>query len=588
MSAWRAFTGWFNRLELSENAVLLAFGLAVGGLSALGVIAFYTLIDGAYALFFSATSGGLGGVGTGILRPLLTGVAIAGAWWIMSRPGRGHEGLNIPDVQLAVARRGGHIPAPPALARAAASAVTIGGGGSAGSEGPVAVLGSTAGSFLGRAFGFGPSRVRILVAAGAAGGISAAFNAPLAGAFFALEQILGSLAVEAFAPVVVSSVTAGVVSHSVFGDSPAFAVPLSLGPPGGLEVLAFFPILGVTAALVGVLFVRTYSRTQDVVERSRLHPALVAGVGGVVIGGLVMLSGGRLVGSGHLSFPLALFGGLAWWVLLLLAAGKILVTSLTLSVGGSGGIFTPCLYVGAATGSAFGEGLARLFPGLGVNPGVYGLVAMGAVVVSATDAPLTAVLLIFEITGEYSIVLPLMITTVIAHVAARRLEPDSVYRGWLRRKGQNIDRGTDRDVLTRIRVRDVYDPDPKVIGEGASVDELLDNLEWGVQSDFPVVDAELRVSGVIAVSELGRLARDRAEFSGVLLAADIANPVTPVTLDDPVLTAVARMGTRGVSSLPVIDEATGRLRGMIGRDRILAAYETAVAEEGGAGRGGGS
>lgn len=578
IALWRVATRRLHAMGLSENTVLLGFGLAVGCLSALGVLGFYSLMDGAYALFFASSIPGLPGARPALARPAITGLAMLGAWWVMSRLARGHEdGLNIPEVQLAVARRGGHLPGRPALARAAASALTIGGGGSAGAEGPSAVLGSAAGSVLGRAFRFGPSRTRVLVAAGAAGGIAAAFNAPLAGAFFALEQILGSLAVEAFAPVVVSSVVAGVISHAAFGANPAFAVPVEHGPPSGLEVLVFFPLLGLWVALVGVLFVRAYLWTKDRSQEGGVHPAVQALVGGVAVGTLVLLSGDRLVAAGHLSFPAELFGGLAWWGLLLLAGGKILATSITLSAGGSGGIFMPSMFIGAASGGAFGSVLADLFPSLGVNPAVYALVGMGGVVVAATDAPLTAVLLIFEMTGDYAIVLPLMLTTVIAHLAARRLQPDSVYRGWLRKRGENIERGADRDVLARLRVEEVYDPDPKVISQTASVAELLAHLEPGTQTDFPVVDERLRVMGMIAVSELGRIARDQVELREVLLAADLANPVKPVRLDDSLLTAVRAMGVRGVSTLPVVEGDGTTLRGIVGREHVLAAYETAVA-----------
>lgn len=549
----------------------------------MGVIVFYSLMDGAYALFFTSSLPGLGGGRTALARPLVTGLAMVAAWGLMNRLARGREdGLNIPEVQLAVARRGGHLPARPTLARAAASALTIGGGGSAGAEGPTAGLGSAAGSLLGRLFRFSPGRLRVLVAAGAAGGVSAAFNAPLAGAFFALEQVLGSLASEAFAPVVVSSVTAGVISHWAFGDTPAFAVPVEHAPPSGLEVLVFFPLLGLFVALVGVGFVRVYFGATDLARRTRAHGALQALLGGLVVGTLVLLSGGRLVAEGHLSFPAELFGGTAWWILLLLAGGKILVTSITLSAGGSGGIFMPSMYIGAASGGAFGSVLAALFPTLSVNPAVYALVGMGGVVVAAADAPLTAVLIIFEMTGDYAIVLPLMLTTVIAHLAARRLQPDSVYRGWLRRRGENIERGADRDVLARIRVRDVYDPDPKVISQGATVADLLEHLEPGTQMDFPVVDESLRPTGLIAVSELGRVARDRGGLADVLMAADLANPVEPLALDDSLLAAVRRMGARGVSTLPVVDPETGTLRGIVGREHVLAAYETAVAGEEGA------
>ena len=223
--AWDAFIRWFNGRGWSENAILLVFAVVIGTAGALGVVAFYKLIDLAFTVFYRWPAEGIPRLEQAVYRPLLTAAGLAAAWWIMRRFGRGHDGLNVPDVQLAVARRGGDIPTRPALARTAASAVTMGGGGSAGSEGPVAVLGSAIGSWLGRAFLFDPSRVRVLVGAGAAAGISAAFNAPLAGAFFALEEVLGSLAVGAFPPVVVSSVVAAIVSRTFFGNHPAFPIP---------------------------------------------------------------------------------------------------------------------------------------------------------------------------------------------------------------------------------------------------------------------------------------------------------------------------------------------------------------------------
>ena len=192
---WGALLDRFNRLNLSENAILLVFAVAIGCAAALGVVAFYWLIDLAYHVLFELPDRFLRNIDLLAWRPVITALGLLLAWWIMHRIGHGKEGQNVPDVQLAVARRGGAMETRPALARTAASAVTLGGGGSAGSEGPVAVLGATVGSFAGQLFRFSPDRVRIMVAAGAAAGISAAFNAPLAGAFFALEEILGSLAI---------------------------------------------------------------------------------------------------------------------------------------------------------------------------------------------------------------------------------------------------------------------------------------------------------------------------------------------------------------------------------------------------------
>jgi CIC family chloride channel protein len=276
-------------------------------------------------------------------------------------------------------------------------------------------------------------------ASGAA--ISAAFNAPLAGAFFALEEMLGSLSATSFSPVVVSSVVAAVISRAVFGNHPAFPIPQQYGYGSVGEVLFFFPILGVVLALVSVVYVRAYFAADTLVARlrTRIPAAAVPWLAGVGIGVLVWASGGLLVGYGHLSIHVEMFGRLAWYSLLALAAGKIVATALTLNGGGSGGVFTPSLYIGAASGGGVGVLLAKLFPALAIHPEAYALVGMGALIAGATDAPITGVLLVFEMTNDAAIVLPLMLTVVICHFVARRLEPDSLYSGWLRRYRRDAD-----------------------------------------------------------------------------------------------------------------------------------------------------
>jgi CIC family chloride channel protein len=575
--AWDRFVAWVNGLGLSENASLLAFAVAVGVGAALGVVGFYMLIDAAYALFYHWPSGFLPRESFLAYRPVLTAAGLATAWEIMRRLGRGHQGLNVPDVQLAVARRGGRIPLRPALARTGASAVTIGAGGSAGSEGPVAVLGSALGSWLGGIFRFESGRVTTLVGAGAAAGISAAFNAPLAGAFFALEEILGSFAAGAFSAVVVSSVVAAVVSRAVFGNHPAFPIPVEYGYTLTREVLLFYPLLGVLAGLVSVLFIRCYFRMDDWAKRLPVPPAVLPWIGGALVGGMVYLSRGILVGYGHLAVHIEVFGRVAWYLLLLLALGKILATSLTLTTGGSGGLFTPSLYVGAATGGAFGVAVRELFPQLQVHPEAYALVGMGAVVAGATNAPITGILIVFEMTNDYAIVLPLMLTTVICHHIARRLEPDSLYSGWLRRRGERIEQGADRGLLMGLRVGDAYERSPQFFRADASLATLLQHLKPGEQTTFPVVDADRSLLGVVTMAELGQLARDHPQLSGLLIAADVAGPTETVTPADTLLEATRRLGTRGASALPVVERPGGlRLIGLLTRSHVLAAYERAL------------
>lgn len=577
---WRRFVAWFHARELSENAILMGFAVAVGGASALGVVAFYELIDRAYTVFFEIPSTLVSREAFLAWRPFVTAMGLLAAWWVMRRLGKGHDGMNVPDVQLAVARRNGAIPAQPALARTAASAITLGAGGSAGSEGPVAVLGSTVGSFLGRSFRFDASRVNVLVAAGAAAGISAAFNAPLAGAFFALEEILGNFAVGAFPAVVVSSVVAAVVSRGVFGNHPAFPIPTEYGYTHPAEIVALYPLLGVVAGLTAALFVRVYFGTDDIAKKLRVPPWALPLIGGASVGLLVFLSRGTLVGYGHLAFRLEVFGGMPLHILALLVLGKILATSITLNTGGSGGVFTPSLYIGAAAGGAFGVAAASIMPDIGITPEAYALVGMGALVAAATDAPLTGILIVFEMTNDYAIVLPLMLATVIATIVARRLQPDSLYSGWLRRRGEVLEHGASRDVLAGRQVREVYDRNPEIIDHAATAAELISVLGRGEQSEFPVVDDDERFVGIITISDLGQIALERADLADVLIAADIARPVETLDPDDTLLAAIRRMGVRGVGSLPVVDPKTGRLLGILGRSHVLGMYERAVVTQG--------
>ena len=576
-ATWRGIVNWFNELELSENAILIAFSLAIGILSALGVVAFYKAIDLAFALFYRLPGELVPRLAGFAYRPVLTAAGLAAAWWFMRYIGRGHDGMNVPDVQLAVVRRGGDIPTRPALARTVASAITIGAGGSAGSEGPVVVFGSAIGSLCGRTFGFGPDRMRVLVGAGAGAAISAAFNAPIAGAFFALEEILGSLAVSSFPPVVVASVIAAVISRAAFGNHPAFPIPVEYSYGLTREVFLFFPLLGVVTGATAALFVRVFFGVETLIRRVALPRWAIPWIGGVLVGLLVVASNGLLVGYGHLAVHLEVFGRMSWYTLGLLALGSIVATSITLNAGGSGGLFTPSLYVGAAAGGAFGVALAHIMPNAPIRPEAYAIVGMGALVAASTHAPITGILLVFEMTNDYALVLPLMLATVISYLVAHRLEPDSLYSGWLRRRGERIEHGTDETALSALRVRDAFDEHARVIHERDEVGQLLDHLGHDDQLVFPVVDANGSLRGVIDLADLGRVAKDYGNLGSIVLAIDLAHPAETVTPNETLLDATRRMGVRGVSALPVVDAVSGQVLGLVSRHHVLAAYERSIA-----------
>lgn len=579
---WDEFVKWFNAREFSENWVLLAFAVAIGIFAALGVVAFYRSIDLAFDLFYKWPSRYIPEVTVNAYRPVITGLGFVAAYWVMHRLGRDYDGMNVPDVQLAVVKRGGFIPSRPALARTAASALTIGSGGSAGSEGPVVVLGALIGSWLGRRFRFEPGRVRVLVGCATGAAISAAFNAPLAGAFFALEETLGTMSGISFAPVVVASVMSAVVSQAFLGNHPAFALPTRY--PDAFtyshlsEVLVFFPLLGLIAGLTAAGFVRVYFGIGDQVKKLNYSAPVIAAAGGALVGLMVFASQGHLVGYGHLAINVTSFTTFSWYALAALAIGSIFATSITLNSGGSGGLFTPSLYVGAATGGAVGSALAAAWPSGNIHPAVYGLVGMGAMIAGATDAPITGILLAFEMTHDYAIMLPLMLTVVIAHTVARRLEPDSLYSGWLRRRGESVAHGADRDTLAGLRVADAYDREAITLDEDAPVHNFLRQLGHNDQTYFPVVSEEHELMGVVAINDLGEVAANSGNLAELILAADVARPSETVTPQDTLLDAIRKMGVRGAAAVPVVDAVDGRYLGLITRSHVLNLYERTVTE----------
>lgn len=571
--AWESFVDWFNHLDLSENAVLLGFAVVVGIAGAFSVVGFFKAIDIAYVIFFDWPSTWMPAFGPWVTRPLITAAAMVTAWWIMRHFAPGEEGLTVPDIQRRVVRVGGRIPLRPALARTAASAATLGGGASAGSEGPVAVLGAAAGSLVSRVFRFGADRTTLLVAAGVAAAISAAFNAPLAGAFFAIEEILGGLSVAAFPVVVVSSVVAAVISRGVFGNHPAFPVPIEYSYTHLWEVALAYPLLGVVVGIVSSWFIRIYFRfTLSHITASR------AALAGAIVGLMVAASNGLLVGKGHLAIPLDVFGTMVWWVIALLAIGKIIATSLTLGWGGSGGLFTPSLYIGAATGGALGAGLASLFPSAGLQPAAYGLVGMGAMVAAATGAPITGILLVFEVSDDYALMLPLMLTTAVAVIVVKRLQPDNLYSGWLRRRGINLEQGVDRDRLAGLTVADAIDREITVVQDHELVEGLIRRFAFADQTIYPVVDDQRRLLGVVTLRELGAIAQSSEGIEPGRTARDVAHATEALTLDVSLLEVTRRLGALGVAALPVVDAPSSRLLGTVGRAGILARYGRAMAD----------
>ncbi len=479
-----------------------------------------------------------------VVLPVLAGLVYGPLVTRFAPQARGH---GVPEVMFAVSENGGRIPAPVAGVKALASALCIGAGGSVGREGPIVQIGSALGSTVGRWFRSPPARLRTLVACGAAGGIAATFNAPLAGVFFALELILADFAAEAFGAVVLSAVVASVISRSVLGDT-AF---LTLPPFHVHSVLeyALYALLGLLAALVARAFTLVLYGTEDACDAAwkRLRGPEWArpAVGGVLLG-LLLLALPQMYGVGYPVLAGAVDGRYAVGFLLVLLVGKIVATSLTIGIGGSGGVFAPSLFLGAAAGDAFGQVFHALAPGLVTQPGAYALIGMGAVFAGGARAPITAVVILFELTGEYTIILPLMLAIVVATAVGKALSPDTIYTLKLRRRGVELGRpaGSARPETT---VGQAMRPLP----EPLSCDTALEDVRAALLragSALPVVDADGAYCGVVTMTALEVVDPDGT--AGELAAV----PASPV-VGDPLDTAVALLShPDGSGGLPVLDD----------------------------------
>jgi CIC family chloride channel protein len=574
---WTRVVGWLERRDWDEGTLLMVFALAIGAAAALGVVAFYRLIDLAYGLLVVQIGGRLDPVAGAFYRPLVTALALWIAWAIV-RWGKIPDGQTVPDVQLAVAKRGGVVPFRPVIFRTLAAVVTLAGGGSAGSEGPTAVLGSSIGSAVGRALRFQPRRLKILVGCGAAAGISAAFNAPFAGAFFALEEVLGSFSIGAFSPVVIASVVAAITVRPFLGSHPAFHIP-PYGSINPVAIVLLYPLLGVACGLASALYSRMFFVTADAFERVKpvwLRPLL----GGLAVGLLAYFGKGLLTGTGHLAIPIEMFGGITWYVLIGFAFAKMLATSLTLGSGGSGGLFTPTLFVGAAFGGGIGVLASELLPHFGLHPEAWALVGMAGLIAGTLHAPITAIFMVFEMTDDYNLVPPLMIVSVIALATARAFAKHGLYDGWLARRGEQLAHGADRAIMHRLLVRDVMNSSPVSVAPGATLAEVVAATSASRLTTLPVVDVDGLLYGVITFAELRLALLDRGELAPLLLAADLAEPTEVSVATDSVQAALAKLNARAADLLPVVEsEAHPVLLGVLTREDVLAAYERELMHE---------
>ncbi len=578
---------WLDRLQPSKTAVLLGTAVAVGIGTGLGAVFFIWLIGTIETLFFGQSTTWFGGLGRWlfILIPAVGGLLGGPIIAYFAPEAKGH---GVPEVMQAIALQGGRMRPRVVIAKVIASALCIGSGGSAGREGPIVQVGATLGSVLGQWFRLSEMRIRNLVACGAAAGIAATFNAPIAGVIFAMEIILGELHLGDLGNVVISSVTAATVARVFLGDRPAFTIPLySMKTPWEIFLYA---LLGVLAAMVGVGFIKLLYWFEDRFDTWQFPDALKPAIGGLLLGGLGFLyplglgfvsatplseNIPHVFGAGFSVIEGAILGQLSFSLLFVLIFLKPLATSFTLGSGNSGGVFAPALFTGAALGGALGRLLETILPGATAGPGAFAVVGMAAVFAAAARAPFTAILIVFEMTDDYRMIVPLMAGVIVSLFVAERLMSESVYTLKLKRRGIHLKRGQDVDVMQTVQVHEVMVREPVTVAAALPVTQLGDEFLRTGRHGFAVLDEAGLLVGVVSLQDYRRVITQEPDAAERLVVGDIATrEIVSVHPDDTVEVALKRMAPRDLSRLPVVAAGTPQhLIGMIRRNDIVRAYE---------------
>jgi len=571
----RILVNEIKRLKKTEHTFMVVVAVIIGVTGGFGAIFFRYAIRFFQGLFFGSWHYSLDYVlqlpwYVKLCAPALGGLVVGPIVYHFAREAKGH---GVPEVMESIVKQAGAIRPRVMIAKVTASAVSIGSGGSVGREGPIVQIGSAIGSSIGQVLRVTGPRLRTLVACGTAAGIAGTFNAPIAGALFAMEVILSDFGISQFSPIVISSVSATVISRHFLGDFPAFVIP-KYQLVSVIEMIPY-AILGVLAAFLALAFINVLYKTEDLFETLRFPSFLKPAVGGLCIGA-IGITFPHIFGVGYETIDLALQSSLAWYFLLLFMALKLLATSLTIGSGGSGGIFAPSLFLGVSLGGFVGTVVHNLMPASTASPGAYALVGMGAVAAGAMHAPITSILIIFELTDDYRIILPLMIACIISVLITTRLKKDSIYTLKLSRRGLNLFRGREVNVLRSLKVSQVMSTDCERLSLNTPFHKIMDLTVKSPHSEFFVVDDNGHLLGVISIHDVQKILHQSEALDSFLLAYDLSNPIhhyfTPKDTLDIIMKAFSELN---IDELPVVNNEKERIFiGTISKNDVIEIYNS--------------
>jgi len=581
----KALTGNKSNPAITESGGLIFTALLVGVASGFGAVAFKIAIEKIQELVFNPIEKfpSYWYLFFLILIPIIGSLINTPMILRYAREAKGH---GVPEVMEAVAVRGGRIKPQVGIVKTITSALCIGTGGSVGSEGPIALIGASIGSFIGQKLHLSEERMKTLVACGAAGGIAAIFNAPIGGAIFALEIILNRMNTLYFGAVVISAVTADAIAHALLGNNHAFNIPQYFVKSPWEFIL--YLLLAVIAAFASVTFTKLLYWSEDFFRMLKMPELLKPALGSLLLGiiGVITIKNAsgfpRIYGVGYETISLALFGELTIKVTLILFAAKLFATVFVLGSGNSGGIFAPSLYLGSMLGAGFGKIATYAFPNIVVGSGAYALVGMAAFYSGATHAPMTAILILFEMTNNYQLILPLMISSVLSMIISKMISPDSINTLKLTRKGIHLSESEDIDIMQTIMVDEAMAQEFDVVPADLPLPQLYELFQQSHRNGFPIIDPKGNLIGVVTRKDL-----EKGKLEGDIINKSVSDIATTQGLlvaypKEPIWKALYKMSSHDIAQIPVVESPESRkMVGLLHREDIIRAYDHAIAKKAG-------
>ena len=503
-----------------------------------------------------------------VIPPAIGGLIVGLITYYFAPETKGH---GVPEVMEAMFKKQGVIRPRVVVAKIVASGVCLGSGGSAGREGPIVQIGSAFGSAVSQILKLSVHERKILVGCGATAGIAATFNAPIAGVIFSVELILLELKTESFVPLVISSVFATVISRYFLGSNPAFIVPSYHFQ--SLYELLFYLAMGILAGFIGIAESKLLYKVEDIFDYIKIHPIAKPMIGGVLLG-IIGLGFPQVFGVGYESISSLLnfnYGNpsiFLAFILLLLLFAKMLALSITLGSGGSGGVFAPSLFIGAVGGTLFGIIVNMLFPSISAPYPAYSLVGMAAVFAAASRATLTSIIMVFEMTRDYKIIIPLIFACVVADVVSSIFYKDTIYTEKLSRRGIKIPRGLEANMMKYQRIEEIMIKDVMLVREYETVESVRNKILKSGHHGFPIIDNYGNLIGIITGEDIINYNDEKLNVCHVDKVCERELIVTypDETFDE----AWEKMSSHDISHLPVVERNNpNKLLGMITKTDII-------------------